>query len=100
MCLFAMIIRNKQSHHIVKDRLRKPFGHQELLIQCFILLSTKLKKRAWTVLGNKEGDLKRWCSTKVDFRGVHIGGKGNWGICGNDCPSDEIDNDIHFRIKD
>ena len=33
-CLFAMIIRIKQSHYIVKDRLRKPFGHQELLIQC------------------------------------------------------------------
>ena len=53
-----------------------------------------------TTKGNREGDLKRWCSTKVDFRGVHIGGKGNWGICGNDCPSDEIDNNIHFRIKD
>ena len=40
---------------LVKDRLRKPFGHQELLIQCFILLSTKLKKRVRTALRNKEG---------------------------------------------
>ena len=27
-----------------------------------------------------------WCSTKVDSSGKHIGGQGNWGICGSLCP--------------
>ena len=27
-----------------------------------------------------------WCSTKVDYSGVHIGGQGNWGICSQGCP--------------
>ena len=26
-----------------------------------------------------------WCSTKVDSKGCHIGGQGNWGICGPNC---------------
>ena len=36
---------------------------------------------------------KPWCSTKVDEAGVHIGGKGNWGNCGTNCPmpGDQID---------
>ena len=29
---------------------------------------------------------KPWCSTKVDESGTHIGGAGNWGNCGSDCP--------------
>ena len=29
---------------------------------------------------------KPWCSTKVDKSGTHIGGEGNWGNCGSDCP--------------
>ena len=33
-----------------------------------------------------DGD-ESWCSTKVDINGVHIGGKGNWGICDPDCTS-------------
>ena len=27
-----------------------------------------------------------WCSTKVDESGNHIGGRGNWGNCDENCP--------------
>ena len=27
-----------------------------------------------------------WCSTKLDSLGIHIGGKGNWGVCSAECP--------------
>jgi len=33
-----------------------------------------------------EDSSERWCSTKVDFRGRHIAGKGNWGHCSSKCP--------------
>ena len=39
-------------------------------------------------MGNKRGDDRSWCSTKVDSRGVHVGGNGNWGICADNCPND------------
>jgi len=29
---------------------------------------------------------ERWCSTKVDSRGRHIGGQGNYGNCNSKCP--------------
>ncbi len=31
---------------------------------------------------------KRWCSTKVDSDGNHVGGQGQYGHCGRGCPSD------------
>ena len=31
-----------------------------------------------------------WCSTKVDFDGIHIGGQGLWGTCGPSCPLERI----------
>ena len=27
-----------------------------------------------------------WCSTKIDSFGIHVGGEGNWGTCGPNCP--------------
>ena len=27
-----------------------------------------------------------WCSTKVDSKGKHVSGHGNWGNCGDGCP--------------
>ncbi len=30
----------------------------------------------------------RWCSTKVDSSGKHIGRQGNYGTCGPGCPKD------------
>ena len=54
-----------------------------------------------TLKGNDQGDHRHWCSTKVDGRGVHIGGEGNWGICAHNCPKDTDGIDqIRFRIKD
>ena len=43
-----------------------------------------------------------WCSTKVNTRGEHIGGQGNWGNCDKTCPlppddknkSDEKEKDL------
>ena len=32
-----------------------------------------------TTTGSTDG--KAWCSTRVDNKGRHIGGKGNWGHC-------------------
>jgi len=29
---------------------------------------------------------KRWCSTKTDENGTHIGGEGAWGYCTEECP--------------
>ena len=45
-----------------------------------------------TWVDNDPWDDRPWCSTKVDVNGVHIGGQGNWGVCGNECP---IDPDSH-----
>ena len=33
-----------------------------------------------------DGDAKPWCSTRVDRRGVHVGGGGHYQHCGDDCP--------------
>ena len=33
-------------------------------------------------------DNKKWCSVQVDSDGNHIGGRGLWGHCGGDCPTD------------
>ena len=53
-----------------------------------------------TTKGNSPRDKKPWCSTKVDFRGVHINGQGYWGYCSHDCPKDVTGTkEIHFRIK-
>ena len=27
-----------------------------------------------------------WCSTKVDSKGKHLSGYGNWGNCASECP--------------
>ena len=53
-----------------------------------------------TTFGNKEGDERSWCSTKVDSRGIHINNQGFWGICADDCPKDlEGTKDIGFKIS-
>ena len=36
-------------------------------------------------------DVKPWCSTKVNDKGVHINGQGKWGYCGSECPCDGAD---------
>ena len=33
-------------------------------------------------------DGKPWCSTLVDAQGVHVGGQGKWGHCGQQCTND------------
>ena len=38
-----------------------------------------------TLDGNAPGAHTPWCSTRVDLEGVHIGGQGNWGVCGKQC---------------
>ena len=38
-----------------------------------------------------------WCSTKVDSNGNHIGGEGNWGICGPSCFKGK---DIQSNVKE
>jgi len=40
---------------------------------------------------NKTNNLP-WCSTKVDEKGKHVGGGGNWGNCDETCPSPPNDN--------
>ena len=32
---------------------------------------------------------ERWCSTKVDSRGVHVDGEGEYGFCSSNCPIHE-----------
>ena len=41
-----------------------------------------------TTAGNEKNDITPWCSTLVDSIGRHIGGGGNWGNCGPNCPVD------------
>jgi len=42
-----------------------------------------------TTIGNEPGNIKAWCSTKVDDSGKHIGnGQGNWGDCEQYCQND------------
>ena len=42
-------------------------------------------------------DNKKWCSTKVDDNGIHVGNGNFWGHCGPDC-EDHEDNDDDFEI--
>ena len=44
---------------------------------------------ACTVDGNSDSEENHWCSTKLDEDGVHIGGQGNYGYCGPECPVEE-----------
>lgn len=37
---------------------------------------------------------KRWCSTRVDSNGVHVGGQGQYGHCGSGCPRDNVGNPV------
>ena len=39
-----------------------------------------------------------WCSTKVDESGNHIGGRGNWGNCDENCPLPTIIGKITLDI--
>eukprot|EP00092_Neocalanus_flemingeri_P011603 GFUD01012504.1.p1 GENE.GFUD01012504.1~~GFUD01012504.1.p1 ORF type:complete len:236 (+),score=49.73 GFUD01012504.1:79-786(+) len=39
----------------------------------------------WTYGGPDQG--KVWCSTATNNNGGHVNGKGNYGICGPDCPT-------------
>ena len=34
----------------------------------------------------QKGDVKAWCSTKVDGNGKHVGGQRQWGYCEKECP--------------
>ena len=36
-----------------------------------------------------DNDVKPWCSTMVDDKGVHV--KGKWGYCDPECPCDGTD---------
>jgi len=40
----------------------------------------------WDFGGPNQG--KMWCSTSTDVQGKHINGKGNYGFCSSNCPSD------------
>ena len=44
------------------------------------------KKYNNCVINRYGGEIRWWCSTKVDHFGIHIEGKGNWGYCADDCP--------------
>ena len=37
-----------------------------------------------------DDDPKPWCSTLVDEEGKHVGERGKWGYCGNECPIDQF----------
>jgi len=37
----------------------------------------------------QKGDVKAWCSTKVDGNGKHVGGQRQWGYCEKECPVQE-----------
>ena len=43
-----------------------------------------------TTDGNDPGDVKAWCSTKVDDSGKHVGGEGNWGSCELKCQTFKV----------
>jgi len=42
---------------------------------------------------------KRWCSTKTDENGVHIGGGGSWGYCTEECPPEISPDEISVGGK-
>ena len=53
---------------------------------------------ACTLDDGDPGDTRPWCSTKVKGSGAHIGGRGNWGVCGKQCPV-ELGGDKYTILK-
>ena len=46
----------------------------------------------------QKGDVKAWCSTKVDGNGKHVGGQRQWGYCEKECPVQGRVNYVNYII--
>ena len=62
------------------------FSSPEPSMECsFPFLFHGVEYRACTVA---DGSPHPWCSTLTDKNGVHVGGKGKWGYCQENCTKD------------
>ena len=55
---------------------------------CIFPFTWRRTGRTYRSCVQEPGDSFPWCSTKVDEKGVHVAGQGEWGRCGDGCPGE------------